>query len=169
MQGMFSAFQVPLGAGVALAMKYQGKKNVCLALYGDGAANQGQLFEAYNMAKLWDLPCIFVCENNGYGMGTSAARSSANTDYYTRGDSIPGIWVSVNVCAQGAYVCMHLQSLYIIMHVRYIAAVCTALQQSVAKHPVHIMLCGVFCFFFLETVCKVCYKCNEKNVFMLTD
>lgn len=107
MQGMFSAFQVPLGAGVALAMKYQGKKNVCLALYGDGAANQGQLFEAYNMAKLWDLPCIFVCENNGYGMGTSAARSSANTDYYTRGDSIPGIWVSVNVCAQGTYVCMH--------------------------------------------------------------
>ncbi|XP_025097559.1 pyruvate dehydrogenase E1 component subunit alpha, mitochondrial-like [Pomacea canaliculata] len=85
--------QVPLGAGVALAMKYQGKKNVCLALYGDGAANQGQLFEAYNMAKLWDLPCIFVCENNGYGMGTSAARSSANTDYYTRGDSIPGIWI----------------------------------------------------------------------------
>ncbi|CAH0591558.1 unnamed protein product [Chrysodeixis includens] len=85
--------QVPLGAGVALAHKYNGDGGVCFALYGDGAANQGQLFEAYNMAKLWDLPCVFVCENNGYGMGTSADRSSASTDYYSRGDYVPGIWV----------------------------------------------------------------------------
>nr|KAG5711111.1 hypothetical protein BaRGS_004755 [Batillaria attramentaria] len=85
--------QVPLGAGIAFALKYQGKKNVCITLYGDGAANQGQIFEAYNMAKLWDTPCIFVCENNGYGMGTSVERASASTEYYKRGDYIPGIWV----------------------------------------------------------------------------
>lgn len=82
--------QVPLGVGLALASKYKGTDGVCIALYGDGAANQGQVFEAYNMAKLWSVPCIFVCENNGYGMGTSAARASANTEYYTRGDYIPG-------------------------------------------------------------------------------
>ncbi|KPJ18851.1 hypothetical protein RR48_05789 [Papilio machaon] len=81
------------GAGIALAHKYRGDGGVCFTLYGDGAANQGQLFEAYNMAKLWDLPCVFVCENNGYGMGTSVDRSSASTDYYSRGDYVPGIWV----------------------------------------------------------------------------
>ncbi|XP_059223696.1 pyruvate dehydrogenase E1 component subunit alpha, mitochondrial isoform X1 [Stomoxys calcitrans] len=85
--------QVPLGAGVALACKYKGNGGMCLALYGDGAANQGQVFEAYNMAYLWKLPVIFVCENNNYGMGTSAERASSNTDYYTRGDALPGIWV----------------------------------------------------------------------------
>lgn len=85
--------QVPLGAGVALACQYKGNNGVCLALYGDGASNQGQVFEAYNMAHLWKLPCIFVCENNGYGMGTSAKRSSCNVNYYQRGDVLPGIWV----------------------------------------------------------------------------
>lgn len=85
--------QVPLGAGIALAHKYKGNHGVSFTLYGDGAANQGQVFEAYNMAKLWDLPVVFVCENNKYGMGTAASRSSASTEYYTRGDYIPGIWV----------------------------------------------------------------------------
>jgi pyruvate dehydrogenase E1 component alpha subunit len=83
--------QVPLGAGIAFAMKYLERPSATFALYGDGASNQGQVFEAFNMAKLWDLPCVFVCENNKYGMGTSAERSSSNTEYFTRGDKIPGI------------------------------------------------------------------------------
>jgi len=85
--------QVPLGAGIALAHQYSGDGGVPIAISGAGAANNGQLFEAYNMAKLWKLPSIFVCESNGYGMGTSAERAAANTSYYTRGDAIPGIWV----------------------------------------------------------------------------
>lgn len=60
-----------MGAGVAFACKYKGNGGVCLSLYGDGASNQGQLFEAYNMAYLWKLPVIFVCENNHYGIRIS--------------------------------------------------------------------------------------------------
>ncbi|KAJ9126804.1 hypothetical protein QFC24_001837 [Naganishia onofrii] len=86
--------QVPVGAGIAFAQKYQNKKTVTFAMYGDGASNQGQVFEAYNMAKLWNLPVVFVCENNKYGMGTSAERSSQNTLFFTRGDQIPGIQVN---------------------------------------------------------------------------
>jgi len=87
--------QVPLGAGIALAQQYSGRSDVAtFTLYGDGASNQGQVFESFNMAKLWNLPCVFVCENNKYGMGTSAERSSANTEYFTRGDTIPGIQVN---------------------------------------------------------------------------
>lgn len=86
--------QVPVGAGVAFAQKYMGEQNATFALYGDGASNQGQVFEAYNMAKLWNLPTVFVCENNKYGMGTSAERSSANTEYFKRGDTIPGLQVN---------------------------------------------------------------------------
>lgn len=85
--------QVPVGAGVALANKYLENGGICVALYGDGAANQGQLYEAYNMAKLMSLPAVFICENNGYGMGTSVDRASASTNYYTRGDYVPGIWI----------------------------------------------------------------------------
>jgi len=86
--------QVPVGAGIAFAQKYRGEKHCTFALYGDGASNQGQVFEAFNMAKLWNLPSVFVCENNKYGMGTSAARSSSNTEYFTRGDKIPGLQVN---------------------------------------------------------------------------
>lgn len=86
--------QVPVGAGIAFAQQYLGRQDAVFAMYGDGASNQGQVFEAYNMAALWKLPCVFVCENNKYGMGTSAERSSMNTSYYTRGDVIPGIQVN---------------------------------------------------------------------------
>lgn len=86
--------QVPLGAGLAFSHKYKGEKAATFALYGDGAANQGQVFEAYNMAKLWNLPCIFACENNKYGMGTAASRSSAMTEYYKRGQYIPGLKIN---------------------------------------------------------------------------
>lgn len=87
--------QVPVGAGIALAQKYlnQDDKHATFIMYGDGASNQGQVFEAFNMAKLWNLPAVFVCENNLYGMGTSAERSSSNTKYFTRGDQIPGLQV----------------------------------------------------------------------------
>ncbi|XP_068087118.1 pyruvate dehydrogenase E1 component subunit alpha type I, mitochondrial-like isoform X7 [Anabrus simplex] len=85
--------QVPVGTGIAFAYKYRGEDGMCFACYGDGAANQGQVFEAYNIAKLWDLPIVFVCENNLYAMGTASNRSSANPRFYTRCDYIPGIWV----------------------------------------------------------------------------
>ena len=74
-------------------MKYRNQPNFACTLYGDGAANQGQIAEAANMAGLWSLPMIFICENNHYGMGTSQARASHNTAFYTRGDTIPGILV----------------------------------------------------------------------------
>ncbi|CAH0043151.1 unnamed protein product [Clonostachys solani] len=86
--------QVPVGAGLAFAHKYNGNKNASIILYGDGASNQGQVFEAFNMAKLWGLPALFGCENNKYGMGTSAARSSALTEYYKRGQYIPGLKIN---------------------------------------------------------------------------
>ncbi|PNI56540.1 PDHA2 isoform 1 [Pan troglodytes] len=85
--------QGPLGAGIALACKYKGNDEICLTLYGDGAANQGQIAEAFNMAALWKLPCVFICENNLYGMGTSTERAAASPDYYKRGNFIPGLKV----------------------------------------------------------------------------
>jgi len=83
--------QQPLGAGLAFAHKYREDGSVAFTLYGDGAANQGQLFEAMNMAALWKLPVIFVCENNQYGMGTAKGRASSLTDYYKRGQYMPGL------------------------------------------------------------------------------
>ena len=88
--------QVPLGAGLAFAHKYRGDGGVCLAYFGDGAANQGQVYEAFNMAALWKLPIVFVVENNGYAMGTAVKRGSAETDFYRRGTAfrIPGMDVN---------------------------------------------------------------------------
>ena len=85
--------QVPLGAGISFAQKYNEDGGVTFSLYGDGAANQGQVAEAFNLAKLWDLPSVFICENNHYGMGTSEDRHAASTEFYKRGDYIPGLLV----------------------------------------------------------------------------
>jgi pyruvate dehydrogenase E1 component alpha subunit len=84
--------QVPLGTGLAFANRYRGNDNVSLTYLGDGAANQGQVYESFNMAKLWKLPVVYVIENNQYGMGTSVARASATTNLSLRGRSfdIPG-------------------------------------------------------------------------------
>ncbi|XP_031772312.1 pyruvate dehydrogenase E1 component subunit alpha, mitochondrial-like [Apis florea] len=85
--------QLPVGTGLAFAQKYNSTGGIAWVIYGDGAADQGQAFEAYNLAKLWSLPVVYVCENNKYSMGTATYRHSANTDYYTRGDLIPGVQV----------------------------------------------------------------------------
>jgi pyruvate dehydrogenase E1 component alpha subunit len=84
--------QVSLGTGLGFANKYRGNDNVSFTYFGDGAANQGQVYESFNMARLWHLPVVYVIENNKYGMGTSVARASATTDLYQRGASfdIPG-------------------------------------------------------------------------------
>ena len=78
---------VPLGAGLAFADKYKGNDNVTFTYFGDGAANQGQVYETFNMAALWELPVIFVIENNQYAMGTSQKRSTSTPDIYTRGEA----------------------------------------------------------------------------------
>jgi pyruvate dehydrogenase E1 component alpha subunit len=87
--------QVSLGAGLAFKHKYSNDGGVCVAYFGDGAANQGQVYESFNMAELWKLPIIFVIENNQYAMGTSVNRASSEDQLYRRGESfrIPGLQV----------------------------------------------------------------------------
>ncbi len=88
--------QVALGGGLALAHQYNEDGGLCLAYFGDGAANQGQVYETFNMASLWKLPIVFVVENNQYAMGTAVGRSSAETEFYRRGTAfrIPGMKVN---------------------------------------------------------------------------
>lgn len=89
--------QIPLGTGLAYALKYQGKKGCCLAYMGDGAVNQGAVHEAYNLAALWDLPIVFIIENNAYSMGTSQARSSAYPECLAQRAEAYGMeWDTVN-------------------------------------------------------------------------
>ncbi|HXL98904.1 MAG TPA: pyruvate dehydrogenase (acetyl-transferring) E1 component subunit alpha [Rhizomicrobium sp.] len=84
--------QVPIGTGLAFSNKYKKNGAVCLTYFGDGASNQGQVYESFNMAELWRLPVVYLIENNQYAMGTSVERSSAETHFYKRGASfnIPG-------------------------------------------------------------------------------
>ncbi len=84
--------QVPLGTGLAFANRFRKNDNVCLTYFGDGAANQGQVYESFNMAELWKLPVVYIIENNRYAMGTAVTRASAQTDFSKRGASfnIPG-------------------------------------------------------------------------------
>jgi pyruvate dehydrogenase E1 component alpha subunit len=89
------AAQVPLGAGLGFAHKYKNDGHIAVTYFGDGAANQGQVYESFNMAELWKLPVIFVIENNQYAMGTSVNRASSEDQLYRRGESfrVPGLQV----------------------------------------------------------------------------
>lgn len=86
------AAQVPIGTGIAFAAKYRKENRLCVTYFGDGACNQGQVYESFNMAKLWDLPVLYIIENNQYAMGTSVERSSSETELFKRGISfeVPG-------------------------------------------------------------------------------
>jgi len=87
---------VPIGAGLAFADKYQNKNSVTFCYFGDGAAHQGQVYESFNMAKLWNLPILFIIENNHYAMGTSVSRSSSIDELHKRGIgfNIPGVKIN---------------------------------------------------------------------------
>jgi pyruvate dehydrogenase E1 component alpha subunit len=87
---------VPLGTGLAFAQKYKGSDSITMIYFGDGAANQGQVYESFNMASLWQLPVVYIIENNEYAMGTSTKRSHASVELYKRGEAfaIPGVQIN---------------------------------------------------------------------------
>jgi pyruvate dehydrogenase E1 component alpha subunit len=107
---------VPIGAGLAFADKYLGNKNVTYCYFGDGAAHQGQVYESFNMAKLWNLPVIFIIENNHYAMGTSQKRASSTDELHKRGIgfNIPGVKINgmdvFEVIAEGQKVVDYVRS-----------------------------------------------------------
>lgn len=79
--------QIPIGTGIAFAEQYRGTKNLCVAMFGDGAARQGALYESFNMAMTWNIPVLYICENNGYAMGTSVKRTSNVDELYKIGSA----------------------------------------------------------------------------------
>lgn len=107
---------VPIGAGLAFADKYLGNKNITYCYFGDGAAHQGQVYESFNMAKLWNLPVIFIIENNHYAMGTSQKRASSTDELHKRGIgfNIPGVKINgmdvFDVIAEGQKVVDYVRS-----------------------------------------------------------
>ncbi len=107
---------VPLGTGMAYAQKYKNSDHLTFCYFGDGAANQGQVYESFNMASLWQLPVIYVIENNEYAMGTSTKRHAADTQLFKRGESfgIPGVQVNgmdvLEVYKAGVDACHHVRS-----------------------------------------------------------
>jgi pyruvate dehydrogenase E1 component alpha subunit len=88
--------QVPIGTGLAFAEKYNNTKNICYTFLGDGAVNQGQVYEAFNMASLWKLPVVYVIENNEYSMGTAVKRSTSMVELYKKGESFGIVGIQVN-------------------------------------------------------------------------
>ncbi len=108
--------QVPIGAGMAFAHKYKQDGGLTVTYMGDGAINQGQVYEAFNMASLWKLPVLFIVEDNQYAMGTSTARGSANRDFFKRGEpyDIPGKRVNgmdvAEVVKEASWACEHIRS-----------------------------------------------------------
>jgi len=88
--------QVPIGTGLAFAEKYNNTKNICYTFLGDGAVNQGQVYEAFNMASLWKLPVVYVIENNEYSMGTAVKRSTSMVELYKKGESFGIAGIQVN-------------------------------------------------------------------------
>jgi pyruvate dehydrogenase E1 component alpha subunit len=88
--------QVPIGTGLAFAEKYNNTKNICYTFLGDGAVNQGQVYEAFNMASLWKLPVVYVIENNEYSMGTAVKRSTSMGELYKKGESFGIAGIQVN-------------------------------------------------------------------------